>query len=153
MIRSIDSYKLQIHFSQCILLQALLPSAKGYRELKDLDTLEMGFNTIATITNHSFSMLHNLHWLELKFNDIAMIEKHAWSGLVNLKYLGLEGNKLKSIDVSGLTNLKTIKAKGNRNLGINDLHGFREGSFGTYSYRYMPCLTSGHCERGTVYNT
>ena len=73
-----------------------------------MKTLHLNRSRIVTISNNTFSDLHDLQLLDLSYNYIQNIQGNEFSNLVNLKYLYLQGNKLLSIADEAFRPLKSL---------------------------------------------
>ncbi|KAM5331285.1 toll-like receptor 4 [Glossophaga mutica] len=76
-------------------------------------TLDLSFNPLRCLGNHSFSSFPELQVLDLSRCEIEMIADNAYQGLNHLSTLILTGNPIRSLAVgafSGLSSLQTLVA-------------------------------------------
>lgn len=90
-------------------------SLRPFRDMKQLRSLNLNNNRIATIGKGIFTGLRQLSYLDLSENGITRMSMDVFSGLDNLTDLFLYGNKLTSLDsFVSLPVLETLDLSQNR---------------------------------------
>ena len=81
----------------------------AFSDLKQLISLDLGYNCIYSLDNMIFSCLINLKYLNLRGNEIKCIEANLFSNLKNLRVLDLSNNQLIILEPKAFNSLKNLK--------------------------------------------
>ena len=83
-----------------------------FKELKNLEWLDLRWHNLTFIEEGLFSGLNNLKWLSLGYNQLTDLDEGAFKGLIKLVNLDLRDNKFASIQSQvvfrPLVNLKEL---------------------------------------------
>ncbi|GIY11214.1 hypothetical protein CDAR_52891 [Caerostris darwini] len=85
-------------------------------DCKELKLIDLSYNGILTIRDHTFMNQGSLIDLFLSHNSITEISKQSFEGLINLQVLDLENNKIESIHPDSFVHFKDLR---DLNLGAN----------------------------------
>ncbi|XP_041642274.1 vasorin-like [Cheilinus undulatus] len=100
-------------------------SQDDFKDLGELELLDLSQNELAEIPDDVFEMLAKLKNLDLSSNQITHISKGTFSGLVQLERLYLHSNRIQSIHLEafeGLENLLELKLQGNQLTSLPSLN-------------------------------
>ncbi|XP_030634815.1 matrix-remodeling-associated protein 5 [Chanos chanos] len=110
--------------------------------LQKLELLMMHGNDIHSLPNGVFSDLISLQMLKMSYNKLKVISRHTLQGLWSLARLHLDHNRIEFIHpdaFQGLTSLRLVQLEGNR---LQQLH---PSTFSTLSvFGYFPVSTLKH---------
>nr|XP_020498664.1 vasorin-like [Labrus bergylta] len=100
-------------------------SQEDFKDLGELELLDLSQNELAEIPDDVFEMLAKLKNLDLSSNQITHISKGTFSGLVQLERLYLHANRIQSIHLEafeGLEMLLELKLQGNQLTSLPSLN-------------------------------
>ncbi|TSK17986.1 Matrix-remodeling-associated protein 5 [Bagarius yarrelli] len=117
-------------------------TGSSFAGLRKLELLMMHGNNIHNIPDGTFHDLISLQMMKMSFNKLKIISRHTFQGLWNLARLHLDHNHLEFIHpdaFQGLTSLRLLQLEGNR---LQQLH---PATFATFSVLgYFPMSTLKH---------
>ncbi|XP_029012869.1 vasorin-like [Betta splendens] len=117
-------------------------SQDDFKDLGELEMLDLSQNELAEIPDGVFEMLSKLKNLDLSSNHITHISKDSFSGLVQLERLYLHANRIQIIHVGafdGLEMLLELKLQGNQLSSLPSLQ-FPRLLLLDLSYNTLPSL-------------
>ena len=82
---------------------------RAFRNMKNLDELDLSYNRLNEISSEAFVGLVNLRSLKLSANNISVDIQYALKDLAKLEYVDVSNNSLEKVHTDGL--VANLKAK------------------------------------------
>ncbi|XP_050498519.1 chaoptin isoform X1 [Diabrotica virgifera virgifera] len=108
---------------------------------EELEEIYLSFNSLKTISQHTFVHLPKLEQLLLDDNKIESLERRAFMNLENIKRLNLKGNKISSISLETFQNLPELE---DLDMSYNKIKTFEFTMFDQVGTLSIFCVNISH---------